>query len=134
MLHGRLRTWGLDGEPVRDVMIDRGLEPPIVRYERDEADVDADVEAGDPPRVGVAQFVRRDEVQYQCFDRAVVESIEIGMTAGAVAAILKVDFSLKTGVRFPSWTIDTYLHIAFEDGRVSDIRTGHNGVCVAPRE
>ena len=115
-------------------MIDRGLEPPIVRYERDDADDDADVEGGDRPQGPVAQFVRQDAVQYHCFDRAVVESIEVGMTAEEVAAILKVDFSLKTGVRFPSWTIDTYLHIAFEDGRVSAVRTGHNGVCVAPRE
>lgn len=63
----------------------------------------------------------------------VASKIKVGMTANEVSNLLRVDFSESAGIFFPMYLTDAYLYVGFEDGRVSKLKTGHNGVCLEQR-
>ena len=52
------------------------------------------------------------------------------MTTEQVSGLLKVDFSPTSGIHFPTYFLDQYLHVAFKDGKVTAVRSGHNGRCI----
>ncbi len=113
--NGRKREWDADGTLVTDIKFERGLIPPIVRY------------AGKGTS-GVQMRRHEDGVYYA--GAPSVGRVKVGMTTKEVSELLKVDFSPASGIHFPTYHLDLYLHIAFEDGKVSALKTGHNGVCL----
>ena len=58
----------------------------------------------------------------------IMDSIQVGMTAAEVSAILKADFSPENGITFDSYHTYFYLIIRFENGRVSERKIRSNGV------
>lgn len=60
-------------------------------------------------------------------------AFEVGMTVREVSEILRLDFSEGSGLHFRFYGLDTFLHVAFENGRVSDISTGWNGLDIELR-
>jgi len=116
VIDGRCREWDENGKVISDVVFKRGLIPPIVHYKG-------------KGRSGV--ILHRDEYGATYSGAPmVVGAVKVGMTTQQVSDLLKVDFSPVQGLFFPTYYIDMYLSIGFSDGKVSEIRTGHNGVCV----
>jgi hypothetical protein len=64
----------------------------------------------------------------------VMNALQVGMTNQEVSDILKADFAPSQGIMFRFYSKDTYLHVGFENGRVSELRRGHNGICLGLRE
>jgi hypothetical protein len=118
IIDGRWREWDIGGLPVRDDTYSMGLITPIVRYKGSDTN-------------GATIHRSRNGASYSNFRR--VGQIKVGMTTEEVSGLLKADFSPKQGVMFLAYQLDQYLFIGFKDDRVSVIRRGHNGVCLASR-
>ena len=117
VVDGRARMWDEDGKLVSEVTYESGLITPIVRYTGKGSS-------------GIRVYRTREGVAYSA-SRA-VQLVKVGMTTEQVSELLKVDFSPTSGIHFPTYYIDQYLHIAFRDGKVSAITIGHNGICIGP--
>jgi hypothetical protein len=118
VIDGLSREWDRNGKLVKETKFESGLIPPIVRYQGD-----------DKGKAGVIPHSGRDGVSYQSVSAAAAK-IKVGMTTQQVSEIVKVDFSPASGIHFPTYGLDSFLHIAFKDGKVSAITTGHNGICL----
>ena len=117
VIDGGFREWNDAGKLVRDVKYESGLIPPIVRY----------VGQGTS---GVRLIRTSDGAMYTA--APAVAQVKIGMTTDQVSQLLKVDFSPTSGIHFPTYHLDQYLHVAFKNGVVSAITRGHNGICLEP--
>lgn len=119
VIHGRSRAWNEDGVVKQDVTYDQGMIPPVRRYTGNGTS-------------GITVHRNERGVSYDgsLFSE---DDVRVGMTIDEVVQLLKVDVSEKSGIHFPTYHVDMYLHIAFKDGKVSEVSTGHNGVCLAPQ-
>jgi hypothetical protein len=81
-----------------------------------------------PPEPVAALCKTEDAVFYKAL-RPIEGVFSVGMTIEDVRQRLKLDFSPASGILFPYYTRNTYLHVGFANGRVSGIRTGDNSVC-----
>ncbi len=115
VVDGVAREWDKDGKLVSHVNYESGLIPPIVRYTGKGS-------------AGIKMYRTQDGVNY--VGSPAVTNIKLGMTTEQVSEVLKVDFSPASGIHFPTFHLDLYLHIAFKDGKVSAVKTGHNGICL----
>lgn len=118
--HGPTRKWDLDGKLASDVPYEEAFIAPVVRYR------------GNAPS---RALVHQSEfgVSYSA-SREIMDGLKVGMTTDETSELLKLDFSEESGIRFNSYRPDTYLHVVFKNGRITERRMGHNGVCLAPRE
>jgi hypothetical protein len=113
--NGPSRQWDADGDLMDEADYEDGLIVPVIRY------------SGEEP--GLVTVYRSEfGVDYDA-PASIMNAFKVGMSTDEVSGILKLDFSEGTGIRFPSYSIDRYLHIAFQDGKISSITTGWNGVC-----
>jgi hypothetical protein len=111
--HGPSREWGEVGA-FSEILYEEGFVAPVIR-------------SPGPPAGGFTLHKSELGVTYEGPDR-VIRRFEIGMPVSEVSKILRLDLSERTGLHFPFYRIDTFLHVSFENGRVSDIRTGWNGI------
>jgi hypothetical protein len=114
--HGVSRTWDEKGALLSEVTYEEGFIPPIIRYRGEE-----------PSRARI--YRSEDGISYAA-PRDIMHGFRVGMTTSEVSQLLKLDFSEGTGVLFRFYLMDRYLHVSFEDGRISKISSGHNGVHV----
>lgn len=118
--YGISRKWDVSGKPALEERYDEGFIAPVTRYRGTE-----------PSRCklhksefGVGYSAPRD----------VADALEVGMTTAEVSELLKLDFSERSGIHFPFYNRDTFLKICFQNGRISERKTGPNGTHWKPRE
>jgi hypothetical protein len=115
--HGLSSTFAEDGQPLATVEYEHGFIAPVVRYH------------GPPADHPLATIYRNEHGVFYKAAGPLETVFRVGMTIDEVRDRLRLDFSPASGLRFPFYTPDAYLHIAFADGRVSAIRRGSNAVC-----
>jgi hypothetical protein len=118
VIDGRSRQWDERGQILRDETYELGFLPPVIRYTGKESS-------------GVVLHRSEEGVSYST--APVVSQVRIGMTVQEVSDLLKVDFSPFQGLMFHFFRADEFLFVGFKDGRVSELRTGPNGVTPGPR-
>ena len=116
IIDGRCREWDEKGNLVKDDTFELGFLPPVFRYTGKESS-------------GITLHRSGQGVTYARAPNAPeVSEIKVGMTMEEVSNLLKIDFSPSQGLMFWHYQIDEYLHIKFKDNKVSELRTGPNGV------
>jgi len=120
---GLYREFNRDGTIVRELLFRDGLIAPVVKPNANRPGSDKEL-----PTTAIS--ISDNDVSYIAL-HPVIDRIKVGMTAQEVADILGARISPAMGVMFETYHKDMYLAIVFENGRVSAINTGHNGVCIA---
>lgn len=105
---GPAREWS-DGALVRDVVYEHGLAQPVMHWK------------GKPGTV----IEQSEQTNLYKAPARVRDRIKVGMTAKAVLALVKADFSLSDGIDF-DYTCNEDLHVSFEHDRVSAITPRFN--------
>ncbi len=111
--HGWTRSYDEDGRLEYSARYDRGLIVPVIRYKG-------------PPGPAELHFTHDGGIYYSAPDE-LIHRIRVGMTARQVSDLLRLDVSLKMGVRFSNWRCDEALIVRFEKRRVAKISHLPNG-------
>lgn len=150
--HGGCRRWDPEGKLRSEIVYEDGLIAPVVHYRPRSRPGKARGPAGSgkvgrPPvasgergqsakyaNLARGQFPRFSQIHRTQFgvhysaSPDIMDALKVGMSTEKVSELLGLDFSERTGIRFNFYSIDTYLHISFKDGRISGRETGPNGI------
>lgn len=114
--HGAYRQWDPNGTLISEVIYEEGFIPPIIRYQGQQKPV--------------ARLLKTDDRLLYSAPSEIMNALKVGMSTDEVSQLLKLDFSEATGIFFPHYSIDRYLKVIFEDGKIADLEIAWNGVCI----
>jgi hypothetical protein len=118
--HGPYRKWDPNGTLVSEFIYEEGFIPPIIRYHGQEKPV--------------AKIYKSDDRISYGAPREIMDALKVGMTTQEVSEFLRLDFSEATGIFFPCYSMDTYLKVIFEDGKIAHLESAWNGICIERRD
>ena len=111
---GVSRTWDITGKLTSETVYEEAFIAPVVHYRGGEA--------------GRASLHKSAHGVSYSAPGDIMAALKVGIATHEVSQLLKLDFSERSGIRFRFYLPDTYLHITFSDGRISERSTGPNGV------
>jgi hypothetical protein len=102
--HGPTRQWDIKGKLLSEVVYETGFIPPVIRY-------------GGKEHSRAKLNQTEDDNWYEA-DRTLMDALKVGLTTAEVSELLRLDFSERDGIYFPTYEPRTSLHITFENGRI----------------